>query len=1820
MLAGMRLRWVGRWLLVVGAPIAGAFLLVAGAGAAEHELRSPSSDPGFQAVLLRERLAEERERQRRASPEARQERLESRTAHRGLSDGEARELAKRKFARFMLAPVYRGPRLQRGERIVRHLDDSTAVVARDGEEQRGLLQSQVPLLASTEEGGKAPVDLGLVETSEGFEPRNSPARVVLGRRAGAGVRFARAGFGLRPEGARDREAQVVEDKLFFANVATDTDLIVAPTVGGVEVSAQLRSSESPERLSLAVDLPAGAELRRVAGDSGAAEVVRGGKQLGVIEPPMAADADGEQVPAEYEIDGNRLHLDVGHRGQDVLYPVLLDPRVWEGWDWHDGLRSTGGWEFASRQPVPGAFGGDVGYYSNWGWGLRLYTKPNTAFTSEHWAEWHFRAAPRDSYVTRFNYWWLEHQVQASLLLMGVLKRDRSAWDNDAVRAYRELPTGYNENICVGPVGDPADPCDYNWGTDRNQAVFMLWMVGTPALNTQAVGLMGEAFVILSDRNYPTVTQAPSDTGWVDGEATLSATVAGSDAGLGMYALWVRGPPGSGMPSRYAQVRVDNDPAKPYCTGRRGAYCPASATATIPYSVSALPEGNDADNTVSAEAQDIIDRHSGTDPKWQVKVDRSPPSGELSGGLWSERDKPSLYKSRYGLNLGGISDAYAGVKSVEVKVDGERRFYREQECSTTSQCPGSMSNAEWDFVTDDYADGAHEITVHVKDPIAHESADGTVRDRHTKTFEWDVNVDHRAGELKQFRFVDEPLNDRMRARVNVSNGNLLLEENDLRIRGTGLNLNLSRFYNSRRSQTAGPLGYGWSLSAGEDVELDRLDDGDIRMFGPSGFVARFNKKDDGSFDTPRGVDGELKRIDGGYELKMDRSQMALRFSDEHGGVLTSRRDRNENQIDYGYDADGHMTSITDTQDRRVTLSYTNGLLRSVTDSTGRQWQFGYNEPDKELITYTDPDGKVTRFGYGANHRLETITDPRGAVTEVVYEGNTRRVSSVRRARSTDAERTTRFEYSYGDPECPEGDDPAEDITDVFDDNNHRTRYCRDEGKKEFRGADDVRRVIDARDNKRNLSYTPEGNVATFDDGAGADTTATYSGRDLTSVEQPTGATTSFSYGANGAPAHTPSGSQDAQGNSMTFGYNSSGNLRSTQASGSGQPAVTLVQLDYNHQDDEALCDGAGHTENTGPKGTLRCSEDGNGHETRYDYDDKGNLLEKDPPGPHGGVKYTYDDLSRVDTVTDADDNKADLTYDPLDRVTSVTWYDGTEQVAVTTYSYDENGNRTSRSDAQGTTSYTFDERNQLTLEQLPGGATNAYSYDGVGNMLSFTDAGGQVLYSYNAVNLVETVVEPSGSGGTQEERTTTFHYNARNRRDRTVYPNGVTQEVDFADKDRSRDDDASSKIEQIRAFRGSEDLLNLEWSYRNAQGADRDLRQTMEDHRRHERTSFSYDHLNRLTVADTNACSEGDCTEDREYYGYSFDSNSNRLEFTRDGGGPDRSYAYSEANELCWVYDGSEGNGCGDPPEGATTFDYDNNGNLTSASDGLDIDYNAKDQTTSIDPPGEPATTFDYLGDGQQERSRRGTTAYSNSLLGLSSERQGVEANYWTRDPNGGLVSQRTTQGRHYYLSDSLGSVMALTREDGSVSARYRYDPFGNVHEDSFDNVPNPFRFAGEHLDQGTRLYKIGARYYDPRLGRWTQRDPLDQVTEPRQSNRYGYAAQDPVNVTDPSGRDGTIDFDILTPKGGIKASIGWDDNGFPLHGGLAIGAGADLGISYSSAENPGGVSPQFGVTGCLVVYCGDAAVGFVPGGDIQTQSSGGWGLGLGAGVYGGTKF
>src|SRR5713101_2211749 len=243
------------------------------------------------------------------------------------------------------------------------------------------------------------------------------------------------------------------------------------------------------------------------------------------------------------------------------------------------------------------------------------------------------------------------------------------------------------------------------------------------------------------------------------------------------------------------------------------------------------------------------------------------------------------------------------------------------------------------------------------------------------------------------------------------------------------------------------------------------------------------------------------------------------------------------------------------------------------------------------------------------------------------------------------------------------------------------------------------------------------------------------------------------------------------------------------------------------------------------------------------------------------------------------------------------------------------------------------------------------------------------------------------------------------------------------------------------------------------------------------------------------------------YKYQYDIPGNLTSSTLGIGATPTTYSYNAANELTSSIQGST----------TTNYSYDADGNLSGwTSGGLSFSYNTLNQTSAIS-----GNNYSYSGSDQTDRVQAGNTSYEYSFNAISSQTDSSGTTYYTRCScaKGTLVDERTPAGAYYYLFDGLGSIVGLTDSNGTLVSTYQYDPFGNLTS-STGSVANPWRFAAGYFDSSTGLYKYGTRYYNPGFGRWSQQDPVrGSLDNPTSLNRYVYASDDPVNFTDPSGRD-----------------------------------------------------------------------------------------------------
>jgi RHS repeat-associated protein len=119
------------------------------------------------------------------------------------------------------------------------------------------------------------------------------------------------------------------------------------------------------------------------------------------------------------------------------------------------------------------------------------------------------------------------------------------------------------------------------------------------------------------------------------------------------------------------------------------------------------------------------------------------------------------------------------------------------------------------------------------------------------------------------------------------------------------------------------------------------------------------------------------------------------------------------------------------------------------------------------------------------------------------------------------------------------------------------------------------------------------------------------------------------------------------------------------------------------------------------------------------------------------------------------------------------------------------------------------------------------------------------------------------------------------------------------------------------------------------------------------------------------------------------------------------------------------------------------------------------------------------------------------------------------------------------LTDGLGSVRQLSDANGNIVQTYTYAPFGELLA-AQGNRSSALRYTGEQTDVDTGLVYLRARWYDSATGRFTTRDPFRGFAVfPQTQHLYVYVGNNPVNLTDPSGRFAFLPLLFVAILGGL---------------------------------------------------------------------------------------
>lgn len=922
--------------------------------------------------------------------------------------------------------------------------------------------------------------------------------------------------------------------------------------------------------------------------------------------------------------------------------------------------------------------------------------------------------------------------------------------------------------------------------------------------------------------------------------------------------------------------------------------------------------------------------------------------------------------------------------------------------------------------------------------------------------------------------------------------------------------------------------------------------------------------------------ELKKDADGTWTRTYRNGTKVYFDQK--GRQYAEQDRVGRTVNYSYDSKDRLVKVTLPTGQAITYNYSGETLDSIVDTSGRTTSFSYSwNGDLKKVTY--PDNSSQSYEYDEDGLLMTEIDQSGAKTHYIYNAQSR-ISKVIAPDSSesiinDSASTDLANYDSSKSNKPKSQGQATDS--IQDANGNVTEVAKD-----FQGY--ISTIIDAKGNKtlvkrnakglptevidplnnvvRNTynaygdmigmedvssgiieqkAYDSWGNIVHEVNGNGQTFERVFDPASglLQSETSPNGMIVSYEYnhlglatkkvvtGQNGDVQSTlysydnlgnlTKQTQD-DGKSSSFEYDLAGNvIKITSQVGSSGSAITLYTYDaFNRLVSVTSPKGEQTAYTYSPFGDLIEVKDPKNGRTAFEYDNRRRLIKKIESS--GGVfTFQYDNIGNVVKETDPKGQSRQYSYDALNNVIKAQFSDD-----VIDYVYNEKNEIVQVSNSNSVVTYVKDSRNRV-IESLTSGKGQmsgypslplAHTYDNNGNRVLVSSAIGSIGYSYDSLNLLVAIQNSWGD-------VFSFEYDGIGRLKAMTRPSGRTDYSYLGDT-----------VANIIHSSGGITKSFVEYTYdeRNYPVSKRSPAGQL---------AYSYDSNGQLTGSAGIGSAEtftydalGNRSQDHNGY-YTYDSSSQRLL-------EDWQYKYS----------------------------YDANGNLTqktpkdSSKNAYVYSYSSKNQLIQVltleSPLGQVVKqvdyTYDVLGrrlqksvwdhENQNDPKKTFTRKYvydGDNILAEYDGNNTLLARY-THSPlmpddilSSDISSEGVTAGvgkkagKYFYLKDTLGSVTDIIDENGFILQRYDYDVFGKIRTitdgagvdiGSSPVIKTSFAFTGREWDEEADLYYYRARYYDPSIGRFLQKDPAPgQLNDPGSFvNAYSYVQNRPTIATDPSGK------------------------------------------------------------------------------------------------------
>jgi RHS repeat-associated protein len=908
----------------------------------------------------------------------------------------------------------------------------------------------------------------------------------------------------------------------------------------------------------------------------------------------------------------------------------------------------------------------------------------------------------------------------------------------------------------------------------------------------------------------------------------------------------------------------------------------------------------------------------------------------------------------------------------------------------------------------------------------------------------------------------------------------------------------------------PMGYGWTHN--HDIRLIFANQpngvsGSVLFKHPSGNLYKFFDSGYGRYEPYGGLTSSLVQNNTSpttYTITdqrqnnylFDANGRLLTYTTADEKVLTYAYNTNGNlsqvsmdngtlYLDFDYDLDNRLVSVSDHADRNVLFEYDlSGDLVSTTDVLGQEWTYEYDS-SHQVLEVLDSLG---------NTKVRNEYDLEGRVVQQ-FNGENELVVGLNYTTNQDGNKATVIEDSLGN-ETIHTYDSRETLISQTNALNLDIEKTYDNN---FRPTD----IVDASGNSTALVWSEDGaNLLRVTDAEGSQTDITYNTLNLpTSVIDPRDYLTTFEYDGVLLTSMTNALNQET-----IYIYTSEGYLESVT-----DPLGNITSYTYDvYGQKTSMTDPLGNiwTYTYDTLGQLINTTDPLGRITHNEYDLAGRLIKLtqnyDPNKNQNEdnvwnivTEYAYDMRGNQISVTDTFGRVTQYEYDAADRLVKTTDPAGNETINT----YNSVGQLIATTDALGrTTQYQYDAAGRLTSTIDALGNTTSTSYNPDGTVLSTADALGRTTsYLYDDVKRVVTVTLPNGSQthNTYDEsgnlltttdvlgNITTYEYDALNRLIKTTDAlGGITENFYDAAGRLAQTKDARNYVTNY-VYDDAGRLTNITDALGNVTTYSYDVlgRRTSVTDANNNTSTYTYDELNRVVIV-TDAL--GNSVET------TYDALGQTLSQT-DANGNTTSFNYDLLNRLISQTD-AENN--------QTTFSYDALGNRTGVTDAnghvSTITYNDLYQAIAFTDANNNTTTNQYDAVGN-------LIAYTDALGNITSTTyNNLNQPTIVTDPLGNETRR---------LYNARGELILLTDAEGVVT-KYEYDALGRLTA-VIENYQ-----AGILADAQTN---VRTEYtYDANGNRLTIKDGNGNITT------FVYDALNRlISETDPLGNEWSYEYDTV---------------------------------------------------------------------------------------------